>query len=316
MRGAERERDSTSWLREGRTDSAALAIEKAPQFTASLARFAESVGAALEEICGAGAGAALERVAGTTTFDLFGASQGFLAATMRSETLDSRIVMIFDPSTAEILLNAIFGEDLGAEAAANGPAPPRRPSTNFETRVVEGIADVLAQTLCAAFAPSAAFDLAVEAVSTIADVKLLGARDLSAIATHLAVSTRAGVFALIVALPQNAAKPLGEMFARGPDPAAPAVDPHWTRQMEKGVAKARLTLTAILDEFQMTLRDVSMLKVGMMLPLSNSGEGHVRVECVERGVFLCRLNESNERYSLEIEDIIATHPDDEYYVAP
>jgi flagellar motor switch protein FliM len=311
MRGAEQERDSTAWLREGRADNAALAIEKAPQFTASLARFAESVGAALEDICGRGAGAALERVAGTTTFDLFGASQGYLAATLRSETLDSRAVMIFDPSAAEVLLNAIFGEELGADAAAKGPAPPKRANTNFEVRVVEGIADVLAQTLCAAFAPSAAFDLAIEAVSAIADVKLLGARDLPAITMHFAISTRAGVFLLIVALPQNAAKPLGEMFARGPDPTAPTADPHWTRQMEKGVAKARLTLTAILDEFQMTLRDVSMLKVGMMLPLSNSGEGHVRIECVERGVFLCRLNESNERYALEIEDIISTHPDDE-----
>jgi flagellar motor switch protein FliM len=224
--------------------------------------------------------------------------------------------MIFDPSAAEILLNAIFGEDPGADAATKGPAPPQRPSTNFETRVVEGIADVLAQTFCTAFEPSAAFDLSIEAVSTIADVKLIGARDLAAVATHFAISTRAGVFPLIVALPQTAAKPLSEMFARGPDPTAAAADPHWTRQMEKGVAKARLTLTAILDEFQMTLRDVSMLKVGIMLPLSSSGEGHVRIECVERGVFLCRLNESNERYSLEIEDIIATHPDDEYYVAP
>ena len=53
-----------------------------------------------------------------------------------------------------------------------------------------------------------------------------------------------------------------------------------------------------------------------MLPLSNAGEGHVRIECVERGVFLCRLDESSERYALEIEDIIATDPDDEYYVAP
>ena len=121
MRGSEQERDSAAWLRESRTDSAALAIEKAPQFTASLARFAESVGAALEEICGPGAGAALERVAGTTTFDLFEATQGFLAAVMRSETLDLRVVMVFDPSAAEILLNAIFGEDPGADAATKRP---------------------------------------------------------------------------------------------------------------------------------------------------------------------------------------------------
>ena len=106
--------------------------------------------------------------------------------------------------------------------------------------------------------------------------------------------------------------PLAEMFARGPDPGATKLDPNWTRKMEQGVTQRQLTLTAILDEFEMSLGDVAGLRVGAMLPLRNVGEGHVRIECVERGVFLCRLGEHGERYALEIEDIIANNPDDEY----
>ena len=95
------------------------------------------------------------------------------------------------------------------------------------------------------------------------------------------------------------------MFARGPDPNAAKIDPQWTRQMEQGVTRAKLDLTAILDEFEMSLGDVAGFAVGVTLPLSNGGDGHVRIECAERGVFLCRLGERGDRYALEIEDIIA-----------
>ncbi len=106
-------------------------------------------------------------------------------------------------------------------------------------------------------------------------------------------------------LPQTLTTPLGDMFARGPDPNAAKIDPQWTRQMEQGVTRAKLTLTAILDEFEMSLGQVAELRVGSTMSLSSGGDGHVRIECAERGVFLCRLGERGDRYALEIEDIIA-----------
>ena len=75
--------------------------------------------------------------------------------------------------------------------------------------------------------------------------------------------------------------------------------------MEKRVTESSLTLTAILDEFQMSLADVSSLQVGHILPLTEGEQGRVRIESGERGVFVCSLGERGGRYALEIEDIIA-----------
>jgi flagellar motor switch protein FliM len=61
----------------------------------------------------------------------------------------------------------------------------------------------------------------------------------------------------------------------------------------------------VLDEFQMSLADVSTLRVGHVLPLSDGGQGRVRIDCGERGVAVCSLGERSGRYALEVEDIIA-----------
>ena len=79
--------------------------------------------------------------------------------------------------------------------------------------------------------------------------------------------------------------------------------------MQFGVTQARITLTAILDEFELTLGEISKFAVGDVLNLSGDGQGQIRIECAERGVFHCKLGEQNERYALEIEDIIARELD-------
>ena len=74
------------------------------------------------------------------------------------------------------------------------------------------------------------------------------------------------------------------------------------------IDSSRVALTAILDEFELTLREVGELKVGRVLPLTGDGEGRIRLDCAERAVFLCKLGEHNDRYTLEIEDVILRRP--------
>jgi len=309
-----REHEATaSWLRDRGAETPSLAIEKAPQLNASLDRFADSVGDAIADICGEGASGVADRVATTTTFELLGAYVGYPAVTLRSAALQSRAVLICDESIVDALLNAMLGVDPVQEAKME--AAPRERS-ELEMQIVLGFARALAAGIADAFAPVANFDLQVEAVHAITDVNLLGPREMPAIMAQYTIKTRGGAFRIVLGLPQSFTVPLAEMFTQGPDPTAVAVDPHWARGMEDGVARAKLSLTAVLDDFQMSLGDVAGLAVGSLLPLSHGGDGHVRIECVERGVFLCRLGERGQRYALEIEDIIANNPDDEYYVAP
>ena len=245
---------------------------------------------------------------------MFGAYKGHAIAVLRSRALDARALMLFGNESVTALLNAIFGLDPGLDAAAAAEEAARE-RTPLENQMLAGLARTLLDPLIEAFAPVASFDLVLEKIVDIVDENLLGAREMAAIMAQYLIKTRGGAFRVIVVLPQNLTAPLGEMFARGPDPDAVRIDPQWTRLMEQGVTRAKLNLTAILDEFQLSLGDVAGLRAGSLLPLSAGGDGHVRIECVERGVFLCRLGERGDRYALEIEDIIANAALDDAYAS-
>ena len=308
------ERESgASWLKEARPEAPSLPIEKMPQLNASLERFCEGMGELLADVCGPGAAGATDRISTTTTFELLGAYRGYPATVLRSQALDARALMIFDVKIAETLLTAIFGIDLAAGASLASQDAPPRPRTELENQLVVGLAKIFAISLQDAFSPVASFDLGFESLSEIVDLTLLGQREMAAIMAQYTIKTRGGEFRLVVVLPQTLTTPLGVMFGRGPDPNAAKLDPLWTRKMEQGVVRAKLALTAILDQFELSLGDVAGLRVGSILPLSNLNDGHVRIECVERGVFLCRLGERGDRYALEIEDIIGNSSEDDHY---
>jgi flagellar motor switch protein FliM len=302
-----------SWLKDARPEAPSLPIEKMPQLNASLERFCEGAGELLADICGSGIAGATDRISTTTTFELLGAYHAYPAAVLRSQALDARGLMIFDAKIAEVLLAAIFGVDPGANSGFSGEGAPPRLRTELENQLVAGLARIFATSLQDAFSPVASFDLVFESFAEIVDLTLLGPREMPAIMAQYTIKTRGGQFRLIVVLPQTLTTPLGDMFARGPDPNAAKLDPLWTRKMEQGVVRAKLALTAILDQFELSLGEVAGLRVGSTLPLSNLNDGHVRIECVERGVFLCKLGERGDRYALEIEDIIGNSPDDDDY---
>ncbi len=174
------------------------------------------------------------------------------------------------------------------------------------------VAGSLAAAFCDAFAPVADFDLETEKTELIGDDTLLGPKDTPALLAPVTIKAPTGTFGLVLLLPHPFLTPLAAAFARGPAPGAARLDPVWSSRMERRVTEASLPLTAILDEFQMSLADVSGLRVGHVLPLSDGGQGRVRIECAERGVFVCSLGERNGRYALEVEDIIARPPEPGY----
>ena len=325
MASAARE-TASNWLRESKTETQGHgpAFDRLPQFRALLERFPDVAGEALSTIFGAAASGTIEQVDNVGVFDLLNAQLGAPAAVLRCAALDARAALVFDPEIVPILINSIFGVDPTVEAGlaldeASGPpaddGEPRQ-RTELETRLVGEFAKALTRALLDAFAPTLTFDLTFESLNTIEDTNLLGQRDMSAISAQYTLKMAGGAFRLIALLPETLTTPLSEMFVEAPVANTAKADPAWSRRMERGVTQAPIKLTAILDEFELTLGEIASLCTGAVLPLSAAGESYVRIECVERGVFLCHLGEKGDRYALEIADIIATNPEDPEYVAP
>jgi flagellar motor switch protein FliM len=290
------------WLREGRDETAGPPIEKAPQLTSSLHRFADGAAQALAALFGGAFAGMFEATGATTTFELLAEQAGHGAALLHSSSLDARLAMILDTRAVDAIVATMFGADPAVDALAT---PTARPRTELESRLLGEVAKSLAEALRAAFAPVATFDLEFESLNTIEDSGLFGAKDMQALTARYAIKTPGGSFWMMLALPQSLTTPLARLFARGPAAGGARLDPKWTERMESGVKRARMTLIAILDEFELTLGEIAGWRVGELLALTGEGEGRVRMECGERGVFICELGERGDRYALEVEDIIA-----------
>jgi flagellar motor switch protein FliM len=285
------------WFLEPKSDISASSIERMPRFQDWLERFGECAGEVLSETFGPGYSGTIETTESTSAVALLDAHRSHSAAVFRSAALDAPLMMILDPHTVDVVIGAMFG----AEAAPEQGNTPVRPRTELETHLVIEFVKRLATALRNAGTALADSELAFERLETLEELDLFGSQDMATIAASVTIKTPGGAFGLILALPQTLIARLSETFERDGVVAASRQDPSWARQMEQGVTQARLTLTAILDEFVMTLRDVSELSVGRLLPLTGDGEGKIRLDCAERGVFLCKLGERNDRYALEIE---------------
>ncbi len=294
--------DRGSWLRESRQVNPTHPIEKTPQFRASMTRFTERAGERLGAAFGALFSGAAEPTRNANAFAALAEHLGQPSVALHSGSLDARMAMLFEGGVVPLLIAAMFGFEAANDTGA--PEPPQTP-TPLEMRMIGEVGEALAAAFCDAFAPVADFDLAVEICEALEDDTLLGPKDAPSLLAPVTIKAPSGAFGVTLLIPHPFLTALAAAFARGPAPGAAKLDPVWSSRMERRVTESSLTLTAILDEFQMSLADVSGLRVGHVLPLADGGQGRVRIESGERGVFICSLGERAGRYALEVEDIIA-----------
>lgn len=306
------ERDSAPtapWLQSSQSDQPGLSIERMPGLVFALEQFALSVSEALTPLCKASSSGTVDEAKPTSLFGLIGECEGLTAAVLHSAQFDARILLIFDQRIADTLVAAVFSDEAGTDRAAATPARPNRPRTGIENSLVAELARSLGKALDKGFAQIASLALTFERLETLVDVYALGRRDMPAVAARLTIDTPGGAIPLTVLLPQTLLLPIRKNLSFDPGNETSMSDPRWTRQMEVGVTKARIAVTAVLDELEMTLGDIADLAVGKVLNLHGAGMGRVRLECGGREMFWCKLGAGEGRYSLEIEDPIEQEND-------
>ena len=304
MPRAERESAASApWLQGAQPDSVGQAIERLPGVVFAFEQFALNIPAAAGSLLKLESAPTLEAIRSESLFTSLGESQGKLASVLHSATLDARLMLIFDPKIAESLVATVFGDESGSL----GERSPRAPTT-IELHLVAELARRLAGALEAAFDGFAGLELRLERLEKLADTYALGRRDGPAVEARLTLESRVGPLALVVLAPQAALVPLRKQLATEPGAESGGGDPRWARQLEQGVARARVAVSAVLDELPMSLGDIAALSPGQVLTLHGSGMGRVRLECEGREMFWCKLGQGDGRYSLEIE--AAVEPED------
>jgi flagellar motor switch protein FliM len=114
----------------------------------------------------------------------------------------------------------------------------------------------------------------------------------------------AAVGEILVAVPSAALSALQKPLSRVPPKDALRPDPGWTRQIEKEVNRASVTLVAVLDERPGTLGEITQFQVGEIIELKASPQSRVRVECNGDRLMWCDLGKSGGVYTLRVDAFV------------
>ena len=290
---------SAPWLNGAQPEAAAAPIERLPGLAYAFEQFALNIPEAVASFCKLAGAPALEETRATSLFEAIGQRQNHIAALVRSETVDARLLVIFDQNIANTLATAIFGEE-----SAGATERPARPLTNIELHLIAELSKRVTGALDIAFAAVAPLELRFERVTTLVDLLALGRRDGPAVEANLTMETAAGPCSVTVLAPHTLLVPLRKKLAVDPTAEPGPGDPRWARQLEAGLTRAKVGVSAVLDQVPMTLAEIAGLAVGQVLTLQGTGMGKVRLECEGREMFWCRLGQADGRYSLEVEEAI------------
>jgi flagellar motor switch protein FliM len=296
---------SAPWLQSSQPDQPGLAIERLPGLAFALEQFALNIPEALAPLCKAQSPGTIDETKSAGVFEVVRGCEGLTAAVVNCPQFDQRLLMIFDRRIADALVAAVLGGD--GETATS--ARPSRDPTGIEMSLIGEFARLLAKALDKGFAPTVDLALTAERLETLADIHILGRRDMPAVTAALTIDMPGGPLALTLLLPQAFLLPVRKNLALDPGGDGPPADPRWTRQMEDGVTKTRIAVTAVLDEFDMTLGEVADLAVGQVLNLHGAGMGRVRLECGGREMFWCKLDNGEGHYALEVEEPVEQESD-------
>ncbi len=291
-------------LKEALRDHAGFAVERMPGLGRALEQFVVAAQWHLTPLSRLSGVGIIEPARSTTLFQAIGDCSGLTAAIYASSEPEARLLIALDERIDDLIVTSVFGESGAPGVEDEFPVAEPRSRTAIETALVEEFARALGRALEAAFAPLAALSIAFECLVTLSDAYALGRRDMPGAAARFSLPMNGGACECLILMPQSFLLPLRKELDR--DTTEPArADRRWSLSMETGVKQTRLPITAILEEFPMSLGDVAQFRVGEVLTLQTRGFDAVRLECAGRGMFICKLGQGGGRYRLEIDVPIA-----------
>ncbi len=229
--------------------------------------------------------------------DVF-AAHGEFAVIAAFQAPDRRSLVLIggDDAFFGLFLEAVFGSD-GSE-----PRDGSRVPTRIEMRLAGSIFEQAAEALRLSVFGADAAPLEREAVETAEKLPAAVRRDEPAFLARFGLSALEREGEMFVVVPQAALRGVRQTAA-GADFAVPQVqDARWSQRIEHEVRRTQVTLQAVLDERELTLGEISELRVGQVLPLKATPRSNVKLVCNDQTLFWCELGQTEGAYTLRIKD--------------
>jgi flagellar motor switch protein FliM len=210
----------------------------------------------------------------------------------------TRVVVSAPRATIFTLAEALLGGDGSQPVEA-----VERALSKIEVGVAGVFFAAIAKGLGAAFTPIAPSTFNLVATADQPDFERV-ARAEPMVAARYRLEALETAGDVLIAIPRAALEALHKPLSRVPPKDASRPDPGWTRQIEKEVSRASVTLIAVLDEREGTLGEVTQFHAGEVIELKANPQSRVRVECNGERLMWCDLGKSGGVYTLRVDAFV------------
>lgn len=227
-------------------------------------------------------------------------SPAFLAEA-RSPSWSGSALVLADGRLADVVIEAVCGGD-GRSGASD------RPMTLLDRRFVDLALDAVlragGETLAQIVPAALSVERLVSTRATEALAAILEEEGRSFVALAFRLKVGRAETELRVALPESVLAPHRRKLTLVPEPAPTIGDEGWARDIQEGLQRTDMRLTALLDEKTITLGDVAGFHVGQTIVLDSHIESLITIECEEQRLFRGRMGRDRDGYVVKIEEKI------------
>lgn len=232
--------------------------------------------------------------------DLLGAHDGkSVVGVLHAAKWNARLLASADRDAVFAIVETMLGGDGSHQTQATD-----RPLSRIEVRVAGAFLDRVAKALDAGFGNIADTTFAVEGTAEEIDYDVIGRRNNSIVVAKFRLEAASRGGEILIAVTRAALNPLRQVLGRTPAKEAPTADARWSQQMENGVTRAHVMLTAVLDERMGMLGEVAGFTVGQVVELNATAHGRVRLECNGERLMWCHLGKSQGKYTLRVDELV------------
>ncbi len=278
-----------------------LSIDRLPVLHTIFERVATSCVEHLRQYCATPTTFFVNQVKTGNSWDILNSYEDSIAVVYYVPEWDANVLIGVDRKFVFSLLEATYGAD-GSEP----PFDSDRPFSAFEARFAKEIIALATQALETCFESVANISFKFERLETTIEFTILGPNDVPVVAAQLLFQIGDLGGRMFVLVPQAALYPMRKKLEREHQPVTLHTDPRWTRQMQKGVARTDVQLTAILEKKMMTLGEITQLEVGQLLQLRTNSGDLIALESAGEPLFRCKLAQSKGAFILVIETTVST----------
>jgi len=222
-----------------------------------------------------------------------------LVAMLSADHWGGDVLFVLEANLINMVTDAFFGSgDPGAEKR-NG-----RPFSPVEITVGEKFAQCLAAAMNDIFGTG---DTTLFELKNLIPVRQFDAEDFTharMFCCEMTFAFAATTTQLRILLPRSCHRPIQEAVTRMLRTPSNRSDPLWARRLRQEVSRAHIDLEAYTVQGSMTLKNLSELSVGQILPLPASMVNQVRLRSGEKPLYKCSLGKIGMNFSVRVSDFV------------